>query len=58
MRYQNSGVNPNRLACGWLIVGAYGCNGGDEACATERDASRYGDLTEQVEPAGDPRVKS
>lgn len=58
MRYEKSGVDANRFACGWRVTGAYSCSCGDESCAAERDARRYRDLTEQVEPTGDPRVKS
>ena len=57
MRDQQSGIDANRLPCRRRIAGAYGCSCGDEARATECDARRNGDLPEQIEPAGDPRVK-
>lgn len=57
MRYQEGGVDPNRFARGWRIAGADGCRCGDELCTAERDARRHRHLTEQIEPACDPRVE-
>ena len=58
MRYQESGVDSNRFARGWRIAGANGRRCGDELCTAERDARRHRHLTEQIEPARDPRVES
>ena len=57
MRHQQSGIDANRLRGRGRVARAYGCGRGDESRATECDSRRDGDLTEQVEPARDPRVE-
>ena len=57
MRYQQSGIDANRLRGRGRVARAYGCSRGDESGATEGDTGRDGDLTEQIEPARDPRVE-
>ena len=58
MRYQKCGIDPDRFASGGCIASSYCCCRGDESRTAECDARRYGDLTEQIEPACDPRVES
>ena len=54
---EKSGIDSDGFAGGGGIRGADGGGGGDETGAAECDASGDGDLTEEIEPAGDPGVK-
>ncbi len=58
MGYEKSGVDSNRLACGWGVAGTDSCSCGDESRTAECDARCHRHLTEQIEPACNPRVES